>query len=154
MTALDSIKQYTTIVADTGDFNQIQKFQPQDATTNPSLLYAASKVDKYAHLIDEGIEYGKSKGETLEQKVELAMDKIAVNFGVEILKIIPGRVSTEIDARLSFDAQKTVAKAREIMALYKDAGIGYDRVLIKIASTWEGLQAASILEVTFLFNYY
>jgi len=146
MTALDSIKQFTIIVADTGDFGSIQKFQPQDATTNPSLLYSASKVDKYAHLIDEGIEYAKSKGDTLDKKVELAVEKIAVNFGVEILKIIPGRVSTEIDARLSFDTQKTVAKAREIIALYKDAGIGTDRVLIKIASTWEGLQAATILE--------
>lgn len=146
MNALDSIKQFTTIVADTGDFSSIEKFKPQDATTNPSLIYAASKIEKYSHLVDNAIEFGKSKGESLQQKLEFALDKIAVNFGLEILKLIPGRVSTEIDARLSFDTEATVKKGREIIALYKEAGIGPERVLLKIASTWEGLQAARILE--------
>jgi len=147
-TSLDQLKQFTTVVSDTGDFEQISKFKPQDATTNPSLIYTASQLPQYQKFVDEAVAYGKEKGGSDPAKqTELALDRLAVLFGLEILKIIPGRVSTEIDARLSFDLEATVKKAREIVALYKDAGIDYQkRVLVKIASTWEGLQAAKILE--------
>lgn len=147
-TSLDQLKQHTIVVSDTGDFEQIAKYKPQDATTNPSLIYTASQLPQYQHLVDEAVAYGKEKGGSdLAKQSELALDRLAVLFGLEILKIIPGRVSTEIDARLSFDIDSTVRKAREIVALYKDAGIDYQkRVLVKIASTWEGLQAAKILE--------
>merc|ERR1712137_1149043 len=134
--SLESLKESTVIVADTGDFSQLEKYKPQDSTTNPSLILAASGMKEYAH----------SKGQSTAQQVELALDKVAVNFGLEILKIVPGRVSTEIDARLSYDTDATVAKARELVALYEDAGIGKDRILLKIASTWEGLQAGKLLE--------
>lgn len=145
--ALEGLKQYTVVVADTGDFGSIAKFKPQDATTNPSLLYAASQIAEYQHLVEDAINYGKGKGGDEGNQLSHAMNKLSVNFGVEILKIVPGRVSTEIDARLSFDTDATVAKAREIIALYRDAGIDTEkRILIKIASTWEGLQAAKILE--------
>lgn len=149
-TSLDKLKKLTTIVADTGDFAQLEKYQPQDSTTNPSLILAASGMKDYAHLVDDAIEYGRKNGESQEERVEKALDKVAVNFGIEILKIVPGRVSTEIDARLSYDTEATVKKAKEILALYKDAGIDKDRVLLKIASTWEGLQAAKLLEVCIL----
>eukprot|EP01116_Phalansterium_solitarium_P004713 TRINITY_DN157_c0_g1_i1.p2 TRINITY_DN157_c0_g1~~TRINITY_DN157_c0_g1_i1.p2 ORF type:complete len:323 (+),score=136.76 TRINITY_DN157_c0_g1_i1:175-1143(+) len=158
-TALASLKEWTLVVADTGDFKLIEKYQPQDSTTNPSLIYAASRIPQYAHLVDEAVTFGKTKGKDRNESVSLAMDKLAVNFGLEILKLVPGRVSTEIDARLSFDTDATVKKAHEIIALYKDAGIDKERILIKIASTWEGLQAARILEkegihcnLTLLFN--
>jgi len=144
--SLEQLKKFTFVVADTGDFNAIHKYKPQDSTTNPSLLYSASQIEGYKHLVQDAIEYGKTKGSNLEEKVSLALDKLSVNFGVEILKIVPGRVSTEIDARLSFDTENTIKKAREIIALYKDAGIDKERVLIKIASTWEGIQAAKVLE--------
>lgn len=144
--SLDQLKQFTTVVADTGDFQSIQKYKPQDATTNPSLLYSAAALAQYQHLVDDAIKYGKAHGKTVDEQTNLAMDKLAVNFGVEILKIVPGRVSTEIDARLSFDTETTIKKAREIIALYKEAGISKDRILIKIASTWEGIQAAKELE--------
>merc|ERR1712137_962333 len=144
--SLESLKESTVIVADTGDFSQLEKYQPQDSTTNPSLILAASGMKDYAHLVDDAIEYGRKNGESQEERVEKALDKVAVNFGIEILKIVPGRVSTEIDARLSYDTEATVKKAKEILALYKDAGIDKDRVLLKIASTWEGLQAAKLLE--------
>ena|SRR3990167_2385401 len=147
MNSLEQLKQFTTIVADTGDFGQLEKYKPQDATTNPTLILAASAIPEYQHLVDEAIQYGKSKGKNEEEKVSLALDKVAVNFGLEILKIIPGRVSTELDARLSYDTNATVERAKKIIALYEDAGISRDRVLVKIASTWEGLQAARILEV-------
>jgi len=144
--ALEKLKQFTLVVADTGDFQSIKAFQPQDATTNPSLLYSASQLPQYQSLVDEAVQFGKSKGSTPEEKASWAMDKLAVNFGVEILKIVPGRVSTEIDARLSFDTQATIRKAHDIIALYKEAGIEKERILIKIASTYEGILAAKELE--------
>jgi len=146
MSSLDQLKKYTTVVSDTGDFESIKKYKPQDATTNPSLIYSACQLSQYKHLVDDAISYGKSKGKDKNEKVSLAMDKLAVNFGVEILKIVPGRVSTEVDARLSFDTESNIKKAREIIGLYKDAGIDKERILIKIASTWEGIQAAKELE--------
>ncbi|TPX69431.1 transaldolase [Spizellomyces sp. 'palustris'] len=143
---LDYLKQYTTVVADTGDFESIAAYKPQDATTNPSLILQATQKPNYAHLIDTAVEYAKKKGGSLDEQVELAVDKLLVNFGTEILKIVPGRVSTEVDAHLSFDTEGTIKKALEIIALYKEAGVDSNRVLIKIASTWEGIQAARILE--------
>jgi len=143
---LEQFKKFTTVVADTGDFESIKKFKPQDSTTNPSLLYAASQLSQYKHLTEDAIDYGKKHGKTVEEQTLVALDKLAVNFGVEILKIVPGRVSTEIDARLSFDTETTIKKAKDIIALYKEAGIEKERILIKIASTWEGIQAAKQLE--------
>ncbi|KAJ3041072.1 Transaldolase [Rhizophlyctis rosea] len=145
-TALESLKKYTTVVADTGDFESIAKYKPQDATTNPSLILAATQKPQYAHLIDSAIEYGKKKGGSAENQLDWAFDKLLVNFGVEILKLIPGRVSTEVDARLSFDKEASIEKAKRIIALYDEAGIHKDRILIKLASTWEGIQAAKYLE--------
>jgi len=146
-TALDQLKKFTKVVADTGDFESIKKYGPEDSTTNPSLIYTASKQPQYKHLVDEAIAYGKAHGGSeLKKQLDLALDKLAVNFGVEILKLVPGRVSTEVDARLSFDTQATIAKARELIKLYHAAGIGPERVLIKVASTWEGIQAARVLE--------
>ncbi|KAJ7086044.1 hypothetical protein B0H15DRAFT_987003 [Mycena belliarum] len=145
-TSLDQLKQYTTVVSDSGDFQSIDVYKPQDATTNPSLILAASKDAGYAKLIDKSVEYGKSKGGSVEDQVNAAMDRLLVEFGSEILKIIPGRVSTEVDARLSFDKEATKAKAKELIALYDSVGIKKERVLIKIASTWEGIQAARELE--------
>jgi len=144
--SLDQLKKYTLVVADTGDFNSIQKYKPQDSTTNPSLILAASQIPAYKHLVDEAIAYGKAHGKDTHHKVEIALDKLAVNFGIEILKLVPGRVSTEVDARLSFDTEANIKKARELIALYKEAGIDKERILIKIASTWEGIQAAKQLE--------
>jgi len=146
MTSLDQLKQFTTVVADTGDFESMKKYKPQDSTTNPSLLYSAVQLAQYKHLVEDAIKYGKSKGKDLHDQTQIAMDKLAVNFGAEILKIVPGRVSTELDARLSFDTRESIKKAREIIALYKEVGIEKERVLIKIASTWEGIQAAKELE--------
>lgn len=144
--SLDQLKQFTTIVADTGDFETMQTFKPTDATTNPSLILSAANMEKYSHLIDKAIEHGIENGKTVDEKVSEAMDMLCVLFGCEILKIVPGRVSTEIDARLSFDCNKSVQKAIKLMSLYKQMGIGKDKVLIKLASTWEGIQAARILE--------
>jgi len=144
--SLVQLKKFTLVVADTGDFQSIKAFTPQDATTNPSLLLSASQLPQYQHLVEDALKYGSSKGNTIEEKVEITLDKLAVNFGLEILKIVPGRVSTEVDARLSFDTAANIKKARELIALYKDAGINKDRILIKIASTWEGIQAAKELE--------
>jgi transaldolase len=141
------ISQFTKVVADTGDFQSIEKYRPQDATTNPSLIFAASQLAQYKHLVEDAIHYGQKHGESNDQKVSLALDKLAVNFGLEILKIVPGRVSTEIDARLSFDTAANIKKARELIALYKDAGIDKERILIKIASTWEGIQVLRFLDV-------
>jgi transaldolase len=146
MSVLDQIKQYTTIVADSGDFESIAQYKPQDATTNPSLILAASQKEAYAKLIDEALQFGKAKGGSLNEQTEWALDKLLVNFGTEILKIVPGRVSTEVDARLSFDKDGTIEKALRLIALYKDAGVDKERILIKIASTWEGIQAAHVLE--------
>jgi len=144
--ALEQLKKYTVVVADTGDFESMKKYKPQDSTTNPSLIYSAVQLPQYKQLVEEAIAYGKSKGKNVEEKTSIALDKLAVNFGVEILKIVPGRVSTELDARLSFDTESCIKKARDIIALYKEAGIDKERILIKIASTWEGIQAAKVLE--------
>ncbi len=143
-TQLDQLKKVTTVVADTGDIDSIKKYQPEDATTNPSLLLKAAQMEQYRHLADEAIAYAKEKAG--DDWIELAMDRLAVNFGIELLKIVPGKVSTEVDANLSFDTDASVAKARRIMAMYEEAGIPKDRVLIKIASTWEGIKAGEILE--------
>ncbi|KAJ3323019.1 Transaldolase [Boothiomyces sp. JEL0866] len=149
MSSLSALKKYTTVVADTGDFESIAKFKPQDATTNPSLILAASLKPQYEHLIADAIKFGKSKSSEHKERLDWAMDKLAVNFGAEILKIVPGRVSTEVDARLSFDKEGSIAKAKRIIALYEEAGISKDRVLIKLASTWEGIQAAKELEANY-----
>ncbi|HCD1256870.1 transaldolase [Citrobacter sp. ANG330] len=146
MNQLDGIKQFTTVVADSGDIESIRHYQPQDATTNPSLLLKAAALDHYSHLIDDALEWGKKRGTTQEQQVAEACDKLAVNFGAEILKSIPGRVSTEVDARLSFDKQKSIDKARHLVDLYQQQGIEKSRILIKLASTWEGIRAAQELE--------
>ncbi|AWB68201.1 transaldolase [Saccharobesus litoralis] len=145
-TQLEQLRAVTTVVADTGDIEAIKKFQPQDATTNPSLLLKASEIPEYQPLIDEAIAWAKTQSDDLEQQVIDAGDKLSVNIGLEILKIVPGRISTEVDARLSFDKEGSLAKARKLMKLYNDAGISNDRVLIKLASTWEGIRAAEILE--------
>lgn len=146
MNLLQQLKTYTKVVADTGDFESMIAYQPIDATTNPSLIYAASKSPKYQVLIDDAIKYAKSISGDKSVQLTKALDKLAVNFGLKILDIVPGRVSTEVDARLSFDTEATVDKARELIALYENSGISRKRILIKIASTWEGIQAAEILE--------
>eukprot|EP00126_Sphaerothecum_destruens_P008420 Sdes_comp20205_c0_seq8m13527 len=146
---LEQLKKMTTVVADSGDFSAIAKYKPTDATTNPSLLLAAANMPQYAHLVADAVGYGKKRGSTKEEKVSLAVDKLLVNFGCEILKIIPGRVSTEVDARLSFDQEATIKKAKDIIKLYQDSGFPKERILIKIASTWEGIKAAEILERDF-----
>lgn len=145
-TQLDSLRQMTVVVADTGDIDAIKKYQPQDATTNPSLILSASALPQYAPLIDEAVAYAKAQSNDKAQQLIDAEDKLAVNIGLEILKIVPGRISTEVDARLSYDTEATVAKARKLIALYEAAGINKNRILIKIASTWQGIRAAEILE--------
>lgn len=145
-TQLDSLRNMTVVVADTGDIDAIKKYQPQDATTNPSLILSASALPQYAPLIDEAVAYAKAQSADKAQQLIDAEDKLAVNIGLEILKIVPGRISTEVDARLSYDTQATVEKARKLIALYNAAGISNDRILIKIASTWQGIRAAEILE--------
>ena len=145
-TQLDSLRSMTVVVADTGDIDAIKKYQPQDATTNPSLILSASALPQYAPLIDEAIAYAKAQSADKAQQLIDAEDKLAVNIGLEILKIVPGRISTEVDARLSYDTQATVEKARKLIALYNAAGVSNDRILIKIASTWQGIRAAEILE--------
>ncbi len=140
MTQLDQLKQHTVVVADTGDFEAMKAYKPQDATTNPSLVLQAASKPEYKAIFDKAVADGKSGG------VSAVMDKLVVAFGLEILQIVPGRVSTEVDARLSFDTQASIEKARQIIALYEAAGIPRERVLIKIASTWEGIKAAEILQ--------
>jgi len=142
---LEQLKDMTTVVADTGDIEAIQKWTPQDATTNPSLLLKAASLPQYKGLLTEAISYAKDSDSEIEQ-LSLACDYFAVAIGNEILKYIPGRVSTEVDARLSFDTDATIQKALQLIALYEKKGISKDRVLIKIASTWEGIQAAKFLE--------
>jgi len=146
MSLLDSLKRVTTVVADTGDIEAMRQFRPQDATTNPSLLLKAAQQPAYRPLVDAA----RADADTLSageaRRTEAFMDRLAVNFGLEILKIVPGRVSTEVDARLSFDTAGTVAKARELIGLYEAAGIGRERILIKVGSTWEGIRAAADLE--------
>ncbi len=140
-TQLDQLKALTTVVADTGDFQSMKVFAPRDATTNPSLILKAAAMPEYAALLDKAIAESP-KSASLDQVI----DRLLVVFGLEILKIVPGRVSSEVDARLSFDTEGTLKKAREIIALYEKAGVSKDRVLIKIASTWEGIKAAEVLE--------
>ncbi|HNY46546.1 MAG TPA: transaldolase family protein, partial [Casimicrobium sp.] len=137
MNSLDQLKQFTVVVADTGDFNSMRAYAPRDATTNPSLILKAVQQDAYKPLFSETVAAHRG------QSVEFIVDRVLIRFGLEILKIVPGRVSTEVDARLSFDTKATIAKARELIALYEAAGIDRKRVLIKIASTWEGIQAAT-----------
>ncbi len=143
---LDQLKSMTTIVADTGDVEAIKTVKPVDATTNPSLLLKASTLLQYAHLIDDSIAHAKKLGGSKEAQIENAADKLAVLIGLEITKVVPGRISTEVDARLSFNVEKMVAKGRKLIKLYQDSGVGKDRVLIKLASTWEGVKAGEILE--------
>ncbi len=146
MNKLDQLKKFTTIVSDTGEFEEIKKYHPTDATTNPSLIFKAASLPQYQFLIQEALSYGKKKGQTAKDRLEHAMDKVFVNFGLEILKIIPGRVSTEVDARLSFDVEGSIQKARTLVALYESSGMMRNRILIKLASTWEGILAAEQLE--------
>lgn len=139
---LDQLKTMTTIVADTGDMDSIRAYQPTDCTTNPTLILKAAQMEAYAHLVDEAILWGRKGGKTAGQ----VTDRLAVNFGAELAKIVPGRVSTEVDADLSFDAQAMIDKARELIADYKSRGVGRERILIKLATTWEGVQAARVLQ--------
>src|SRR6195256_2074685 len=143
---LDQLRKFTKVVADTGDFESIKDFKPEDATTNPSLIYAATQKPQYVHLLDEVIAERKSSGLSGAAQIEDIIEHLLVKFGVEILKIVPGRVSTETDARYSFDTEGSIAKARQLIKLYKERGIGPERVLIKIASTWEGINAAEQLQ--------
>jgi transaldolase len=146
MSILEQLKQYTEVVADTGDFKSIERFKPVDATTNPSLIFAAARNEKYRDLITEAVSFGKSQAASKEDQMDHILDKLAVNFGVEILKIVPRRVSTEVDASLSFDTGASLDKARKLIGLYESNGISRDKILIKLATTWEGVRAAEILE--------
>ncbi len=146
MTVLESLKKYSIVVADTGDFQAIERLKPQDATTNPSLLLAAAQRPEYRHLVDEAQEHSDKVGGGEKKQSEAFMDQLFVSFGREILKVVPGRVSTEVDASLSFDTQGTLDKARYLISMYEKNGTSRDRVLIKIASTWEGIKAAEQLE--------
>ncbi|KWE75085.1 transaldolase [Burkholderia ubonensis] len=139
-TALDQLKQYTTVVADTGDFQQLAQYQPRDATTNPSLILKAVQKDAYKPILEKTVRDHRS------ESTDFIIDRLLIAFGTEILKLIPGRVSTEVDARLSFDAKRSVDKAHELIKLYEAAGIGRERILIKLASTWEGVRAAEVLQ--------
>jgi transaldolase len=145
-TLLEQLKTMTTIVADTGDVEAIKAVKPYDATTNPSLLLKASQLPQYAPLIETAIAYAKAQGGSKEQQIDNAADKLAVLIGMEIVKEVPGRISTEVDARLSFNIDAMVAKGRKIIKLYEEAGVDKSRVLIKLASTWEGIKAGEILE--------
>lgn len=146
MNQLEAIKQFTTVVADSGDIESIRTYQPEDATTNPSLLLKAAGLKHYDHLIEDALNYARKTNGSREEQVANACDKLAVNFGVEILKSVPGRVSTEVDARLSYDKAASIAKARHLVTLYQEQGIDTSRILIKLASTWEGIRAAEQLE--------
>ncbi|MCF8158285.1 MAG: transaldolase [Burkholderiaceae bacterium] len=143
---LEQLKSMTTIVADTGDVEAIKSVKPIDATTNPSLVLKASQLPQYASLIDEAIAYAKAQGGAKAEQIDNAADKLAVLIGTEITKVVPGRISTEVDARLSFNVEKMVAKGRKLIKLYQDSGVSKERVLIKLASTWEGIKAGEILE--------
>lgn len=144
----DQLEKMTTIVADTGEIEEIRKYSPQDATTNPSLILKAASKPEYKELITQAVQYAKEHGASLddEGKLKLALEKTFVNFGIEILKIVPGRVSTEVDARLSYDAEGSIQTAKTLIDMYEKAGIDRERVLIKLASTWEGIRAAEQLE--------
>jgi transaldolase len=145
---LEQLKQMTVVVADTGDFASMTKFKPRDSTTNPSLIAAAASLPAYAPLVERAIDQAKKEkaGAPKEEVARRAIDRLCVVFGTEILKLVPGRVSTEVDARLSYDTEKSITKARDLIGLYKDAGIAKERVLIKLASSWEGFRAAEVLE--------
>jgi len=144
--SLEQLAKMTTVVCDSGDFSTMEKYKPTDATTNPSLILAAAGMSQYNALIDKAVAFAKTKSQDPEQQVQIAFDQVFILFGVEILKIVPGRVSTEVDARLSFDKEGQIEKAKHLMALYKEAGISSERILIKLSSTWEGIQAAKVLE--------
>ncbi|MGP7733112.1 transaldolase [Oceanimonas smirnovii] len=144
--SLTQLRKLTTVVADTGDIEAIRKYQPEDATTNPSLILKAAQITEYRPLLEDAVSWAKAQSQNAEQQLIDASDKLAVNIGCEILKIIPGRISTEVDARLSFDTEASIAKARRLVALYADAGVSKERILIKLASTWEGIRAAEVLE--------
>lgn len=143
---LEQLKKFTKVVADTGDFETIRDFKPQDATTNPSLIFAASQKEQYGHLLEEVLKERKNSGLSGKAQIEDAIDHLLVAYGTQILQIVPGRVSTETDARLSFDVEGTINKARQLIKLYADRGVERERVLIKIASTWEGINAAERLQ--------
>lgn len=143
---LDQLRKLTTVVADTGEIDAIKKYQPEDATTNPSLIFKAAQIPEYSKYIDEAIAWAKTQSDDKAQQLEDACDMLSVTIGKEILKTVPGRISTEVDAKLSFDTEKTIAKARKLIKLYNDADIPNNRILIKIASTWEGIRAAEVLE--------
>ncbi|MBF7982479.1 MULTISPECIES: transaldolase [Rahnella] len=146
MNQLDALKKVTTVVADSGDIESIRHFEPQDATTNPSLILKAADLPQYQNLIKDAVAYARKQGGSKDDQVINATDKLAVNIGAEILKSVPGRISTEVDARLSFDTEKCIAKARKLIGLYQEQGIDKSRILIKLASTWEGIKAAEALE--------
>ncbi|HGO5854697.1 TPA: transaldolase [Mannheimia haemolytica] len=146
MSQLDELRKVTVVVADTGDIEAMKLYKPEDATTNPSLILSASALPQYAPLIEDAISYAKAQSNDKDQQLIDAEDKLAVNIGLEILKLVPGRISTEVDARFSYDTEKTIAKARKLIKLYNDAGISNERILIKIASTWQGIKAAEQLE--------
>src|SRR5210317_299976 len=145
MNKLEQLRQYTQVVADTGDISAIETYQPVDATTNPSLIYKAAQLDRYQPTLQDSISFAKSFNSKQEQ-LDACADHLAVSIGSQILNIIPGRMSTEVDARLSFDTTATVERAKRLMEMYNERGISNDRVLIKIASTWEGIRAGEILE--------
>ncbi len=146
MNLLEQLKTITKVVADTGDFDSMKMYHPTDATTNPSLIYTASKDPNYKSLLDDAIKFGKNASSDKTVQLNRAMDKLVVNFGLKILAIVPGRVSTEVDARMSFDTEASIAKAHELISLYEANGISRERILIKVASTWEGINAAERLE--------
>jgi transaldolase len=146
LSQLDQLKKFTRVVADTGDFESIKDFKPQDATTNPSLIYAATQKPEYAHILDKVVADNKNSALSGQAEIEDIIDQTLVSFGHEILQIVPGRVSTETDARLSFDTEGSIAKARKLIGMYEKLGISRDRVLIKIASTWEGIAAAEVVQ--------
>ncbi|WP_108651347.1 transaldolase [Dongshaea marina] len=143
---LEQLRKLTTVVADTGEIEAIKKYQPEDATTNPSLILKAAQIEEYAPLIEASIQYAKAQSQDKAQQIQDTCDMLAVSIGKEILKTIPGRISTEVDARLSYDMEGSIAKARQLVKMYNDAGISNDRILIKLASTWEGIRAAQVLE--------
>ena len=144
--ALEQLKKLTTVVADTGDFALMKEYAPQDATTNPTLIEKATEMPAYVALLEKAVAEGKGGSGSKEERAKAIIDRLLILFGCEILKIVPGRVSTEVDARLSFDVDATVAKARHLIGMYKAAGIDRERILIKIAATWEGAQAAKIVQ--------
>lgn len=146
MDKLTALRQMTTVVADTGDIAAMKLYQPQDATTNPSLILSAAQMPQYRALIDDAIVWARKQSDNRTQQLTDTVDKLAINIGLEILKLIPGRISTEVDARMSYNTDATVAKAQRLIRLYNDAGISNDRILIKIASTWQGIRAAEQLE--------